>query len=166
MCDHLNLQYKPPTLLTLLFKEECTLCFDNQDTENGIDVCLLCFNGSCPKNHTKLHSAKHNHPLYLNIKRKQKLNPENRPEKMTKLMVQDNNIEYEFETVLKCHPCNRIIDKKIGQFLSIVEGILNGASVKKQADLKAWQEESLQKCYHTDEMKQEQCFIQSRGSVF
>ncbi|GAA6027092.1 hypothetical protein JCM8097_006105 [Rhodosporidiobolus ruineniae] len=39
---------EPPRPSQLVYREECTQCFDTQDLPTGIDVCLSCFNGSCP----------------------------------------------------------------------------------------------------------------------
>ena len=60
----------------MVYKDECTLCFYSSENQNGIDLCLSCFNGSCQKNldmnildHTKLHFEKTQHYLYLNIEK-------------------------------------------------------------------------------------------------
>jgi hypothetical protein len=44
-----------------------------------------------------------------------------------------------------------------------VRAVLEGNSAKKQADLKSWEEESLQKCFHTDELKQYETKIEAKG---
>ena len=120
MCDHALKSFKPPTASSLLFKEECTLCFDGQDSPEGIDVCLSCFNGSCPRKHTQTHHYKKQHSIYLNIKRTPKpVDPECRPEKMTKLSVQEKSVEYDFETELKCIPCGIKVEKGIGNVENI-----------------------------------------------
>jgi len=104
-CPHLTAaftQLSPPRPSQQIHKEECTLCFDDQvsllsfdqiltdylnhtslsfslgyqDGPNGIDVCLFCFNGSCPstsdRSHSLLHFKKTDHPLVVNVKRKLK----------------------------------------------------------------------------------------------
>lgn len=74
---------QPPRVSQQVHKEECTLCFDDQDGPNGIDVCLTCFNGACcgpsspteldnDRKHSELHHAKTGHALVLNIKRRPK----------------------------------------------------------------------------------------------
>lgn len=40
-----------------------------QESPQGVDVCLTCFNGSCRgHNHSALHHSKTSHPLVLNIR--------------------------------------------------------------------------------------------------
>ena len=165
MCDHVNFELKPPTPSTHLFKEECTLCFDDHDGSEGIDVCLTCFNGSCPRMHTQLHHAKKEHPIYLNIKRSEKpASSESRPEKMTKLSVQDKTPEYNFDTKVKCQKCAITLDKSVGNLQIIVDAVMDGMSMKKQAELKAWEEETLQECNHTNDLKQiKKCEILKKG---
>ncbi|GAA5830333.1 hypothetical protein JCM11251_001311 [Rhodosporidiobolus azoricus] len=44
-----NLNYlEPPRPSQLVYREECTQCFDTPSHPLGIDVCLSCFNGGCP----------------------------------------------------------------------------------------------------------------------
>lgn len=41
-------------------------------SNEGIDVCLKCFNGGCRNeftHHSKLHSNQKNHPIVLNMKK-------------------------------------------------------------------------------------------------
>ncbi len=52
----------------------CALC-RNKDNEEGIDVCLVCFNGGCldeTRNHAAIHAKKFGHSLSINIKRREK----------------------------------------------------------------------------------------------
>ncbi|GAA5885465.1 hypothetical protein JCM6882_009629 [Rhodosporidiobolus microsporus] len=39
---------EPPRPSQLVYREECTQCFDTPSHPLGIDVCLSCFNGACP----------------------------------------------------------------------------------------------------------------------
>ena len=71
-CPH-STRLTVPSPSTPIYKEECTLCFESIDSEQGIDVCLTCFNGSC-SSHSKLHFNKTKHSLVLNIKRREKVN--------------------------------------------------------------------------------------------
>ena len=63
---------QPPSSLTR--PEECSQCFDNQDSEHGIDICLDCFNGGCPRLHAQAHADRFGptHSLAINIKRVRK----------------------------------------------------------------------------------------------
>ena len=61
-------------------REECCQCFDSQDSDAGIDVCLKCFVSGCPSDSPsgKSHAAAHadrwgeDHALFVNIKRRRK----------------------------------------------------------------------------------------------
>lgn len=51
------------------------LLSSSQDSEDGIDVCLTCFNGGClssERHHARTHVVKSNHPFTLNVKRRPK----------------------------------------------------------------------------------------------
>ena len=74
-CPHLeSLSFQPPRYNQAVHREECTQCFDNQDHPDGVDVCLTCFNGGCPRLHAQAHSEKlPGHPIALNITRTRKL---------------------------------------------------------------------------------------------
>ncbi|KAF9445641.1 ubiquitinyl hydrolase [Macrolepiota fuliginosa MF-IS2] len=77
-CIHLDQvrSIRPPTVQSV-HREECTLCFDGQDSPTGVDVCLICFNGGCldsTRQHAKLHFDKTQHGFTLNVKRKLKPN--------------------------------------------------------------------------------------------
>lgn len=85
-----------PKLSQSVHREECTQCFDNQvrhdrgetrrcqcaeghvqDSDDGIDVCLVCFNGAClgpDRHHARTHVARSGHAFTLNVKRKLKPN--------------------------------------------------------------------------------------------
>jgi len=52
-----------------------------QDGPAGIDVCLVCFNGSCldsDRHHTRTHVLRSGHSFTLNVKRLPKKKPSNR----------------------------------------------------------------------------------------
>lgn len=163
MCDHSKSEISLPKANSIIYKEECTLCFENQDSEDGIDVCLSCYNGSCVSSHTGLHFTKTKHPLYLNIKRKKQNDETKRPEKITKLSIQEDKTTYEFKTSIKCIPCGGIeIDKSSSNLTLVIPAILAAISAKNQSDLKAWEEESLKSCYHTNELVQTDSTVLSK----
>jgi ubiquitin carboxyl-terminal hydrolase 5/13 len=113
MCEHAK-RLTLPKASNTIYKEECTLCFENQDSVEGINVCLTCFDGSCSdkaQGHTKLHFDNSKHYLYLNIKRKRVA--ENRPEKMAKLAIQHVEPVYEFETRVLCYGCKITLDNSL-----------------------------------------------------
>ncbi|KAG2352129.1 hypothetical protein BDR07DRAFT_919211 [Suillus spraguei] len=72
---------REPKLSQSVHREECTQCFDNQDGPMGIDVCLVCFNGSCldsDRHHTRNHVLRSGHSFTLNVKRTPKKKVSNR----------------------------------------------------------------------------------------
>ncbi|KAJ3221043.1 hypothetical protein HK099_003821 [Clydaea vesicula] len=160
ICNHpksLNL----PTQYSKIYKDECTLCFDSQDSDCGINVCLTCFNGSCISNsHTNLHFNKTNHPLVVNIKRIKKVRDPGTPppQKLTKIEIKAENEAdlYEFVTKPICLPCGNVeINRSEGNINAVIESVLNSLSAKKQSEIKAW-EEDITSCKHTKEVVQEE----------
>ena len=71
-CPHLvNANLTKDLQGRLIYKDECTRCFDSAKTPYGVDVCLRCFNGACAspeRNHTELHFGMTQHPIVMNIK--------------------------------------------------------------------------------------------------
>ncbi|KAF8632371.1 hypothetical protein AX15_001905 [Amanita polypyramis BW_CC] len=126
-----------PKLSQAVHREECTQCFDNQDLPRGIDLCLSCFNGSCPVLHAPIHVHKFDHPYTLNIRRVpvsgdatsaggspssgaaigagtisgRTRNDSEPPAKMAKLAIQEEPSEkdkFRFETTVKCWRCDPV----------------------------------------------------------
>lgn len=82
-CPHLSDSFtslNAPRPSQQVHRDECTLCFDDQDGPEGIDVCLLCFNGGCTGNgdreHSRLHFQKTGHAIVANVKRRRKPRPD------------------------------------------------------------------------------------------
>ncbi|KLO19657.1 ubiquitinyl hydrolase [Schizopora paradoxa] len=178
-CPHVGqiLQLSPPKLSQSVNREECTQCFDNQDSADGIDVCLTCFNGGClgaERHHARTHFEKSGHSFTLNVKRKAKAPPRREsdepPAKMTKLAILEEREEdkYEHETIVKCWSCNasegtkltNVTDAKVKE---LTDGVMQSMSSGRQAEVKAWEEEIIA-CEHTVMLQQENKFaIQPSG---
>ncbi|KAI0716151.1 ubiquitinyl hydrolase [Cerioporus squamosus] len=150
-CGHLAdiARLQPPKLSQSVHREECTQCFDNQDSPLGVDVCLVCFNGGCldkDRHHARSHAAKTGHSFTVNIKRKLKpsanrAEDEEPPAKMTKLAIVEDREEdkYEHKTVFKCwNP----------HVQSLITGVMQSLSSARQSEVKAWEEE-IAACEHT-----------------
>ncbi|KAI8819941.1 uncharacterized protein EV422DRAFT_532891 [Fimicolochytrium jonesii] len=144
-----------------VFKEECTLCFDTQDMEAGVDVCLTCFNGGCAgeRNHAKLHFEKTGHAVVLNVRRVPKTKDlgDERPKKMTKLEIVEENEDDMFEvlTVPKCLKCGGVeIERSVGKLPAVIDSVVTAMSAKRQSEVKAWQEEIVA-CRHTEGLVQD-----------
>eukprot|EP00347_Sterkiella_histriomuscorum_P000563 403375366 len=157
-CPHLtsanltkNLQGK------LIYKDECTKCFQSAKSETGIDVCLKCFNGACTGNdfdHSQLHSQHHNHPIVLNLKQTLKVNENaGEPAKITKLAIgkpggiDAGNDEWETHATLKCLACQKELDKNHPEAKGVVDSVLQAQSAYFQNTLSEW-ELKLESCEH------------------
>jgi ubiquitin carboxyl-terminal hydrolase 5/13 len=109
-CSHIaGLSLKEPSYSQPVYKEECTLCFDSQDGPKGIDVCLTCYNGACPRSHAALHHSKTGHALALNVQRTRKQRADTEPP-LKKLAIRSEPSEaelYDVHTRVKCYECAR-----------------------------------------------------------
>ncbi|KDR73244.1 hypothetical protein GALMADRAFT_100868 [Galerina marginata CBS 339.88] len=172
-CPHIDqiARLQPPRLSQSVHREECTQCFDNQDSPDGTDVCLSCFNGGClseERHHASTHVLKSGHRFTLNIKRKAKATPspqrvedEEPPAKMTKLAIVEEREEdkYEHVTVVKCWICDSQQGTEIPdapsnpKIKSLVDGVMQSMSSARQSEVKAWEEE-ISPCEHTLTLEQ------------
>ncbi|KAG1835835.1 hypothetical protein DFJ58DRAFT_867410 [Suillus subalutaceus] len=151
---------REPKLSQSVHREECTQCFDNQDGPAGIDVCLVCFNGSCldsDRHHTRNHVLRSGHSFTLNIKRTPKKKASNRadgeepPAKMKRLAINEEREEdkYEHTTVFKCWKCDLQGGKEIAiDTKRLTDGVMLSLSSARQSEVKAWEEE-ITACEHT-----------------
>ena len=103
-CPHTQSQdLRPPRPNQSVYREDCTQCFDSID--DGLDVCLSCFNGGCAgvdRNHSSLHHTRTGHPLVLNIKRTRKqVQRDEPPAKLTKLAIAAETEEDKYDTVTR-----------------------------------------------------------------
>ncbi|KAI8371908.1 hypothetical protein BD560DRAFT_351515, partial [Blakeslea trispora] len=163
-CSHIeSSSLNPPSVYTQVHKEECTQCFDSQDSPEGIDVCLTCFNGGCldsTRHHALTHHQLTGHPLALNIRRSivEQSNNTKRsdegtpPLKMTKLAISEEDQEptYEYHTQVRCYAC-QVIEPKASwspKLNAAAESVMNAMSSAKQSEVKAW-EEVITPCEHT-----------------
>ncbi|KAH7890301.1 hypothetical protein F5I97DRAFT_1834387 [Phlebopus sp. FC_14] len=165
-CTHVSelSNLHPPKLSQSVHREECTQCFDNQDSEVGIDVCLACFNGAClgeDRHHMRTHVQRTNHTFTLNIKRTPKPKPnhhrgedEEPPAKMTKLAIVQEREEdkWEHQTALRCWECDpnegKIIVADSTITKTLTDGVMQSLSSSRQSEVKAWEEEIVP-CDHT-----------------
>ncbi|KAI0816905.1 ubiquitinyl hydrolase [Trametes gibbosa] len=164
-CSHLAeaARLQPPHLSQSVHREECTQCFDNQDSPLGVDVCLTCFNGGCldkDRHHARSHVAKTGHSFTLNVKRKLKpsanrSDEEEPPAKMKKLAIVEDREEdkYEFRTTLKCWKCDSqngldIPANDYHNLDSLIQSVMASSSAARQSEVKAWEEE-ITACEHT-----------------
>ncbi|KAE8233407.1 hypothetical protein CF326_g1554 [Tilletia indica] len=176
-CPHLSAaftQLAPPRPSQQVHREECTLCFDDQDMEPGVDVCLSCFNGACPAPgtndssaqgassipssghaHSRLHAEKTGHALVLNVKRRRKPQQERAEEPLPKKLAISAEREedtYDFITTPKCLLCDADQGGKelprTEKLEEVIAGVMRALSSAQQSEVKAWEEE-ITACEHT-----------------
>ncbi|TFK33774.1 ubiquitinyl hydrolase [Crucibulum laeve] len=170
-CPHLDqlTRLQTPRLSQSVHREECTQCFDNQDSPLGIDVCLTCFNGGCldaERHHARTHFQKTGHQFTLNVKRKlkpsaQRSEDEEPPAKMKKLAIVEEREEdkYEHATVIKCWKCDGEKGAEIlgaasdSKAKTLIDGVMQSMSSARQSEVKAWEEE-ITPCEHTLTLEQ------------
>ncbi|RUS28665.1 hypothetical protein BC938DRAFT_481615 [Jimgerdemannia flammicorona] len=165
-CPHVATAHlSPPNAFTQVHKEECTQCFDSQDSENGIDVCLTCFNAGCndpTRHHAQTHFLKTQHPLVLNIQRVTLDKPKRAdddtppPQKISKLAIVPENEEekYEHWTKVKCYACDGVeVERTTGNLPTIIDSVLASLTYTKQSEIKAWEQEIVP-CDHTRHLQQ------------
>uniref|UniRef100_V5GVJ0 Ubiquitin carboxyl-terminal hydrolase n=2 Tax=Kalmanozyma brasiliensis (strain GHG001) TaxID=1365824 RepID=V5GVJ0_KALBG len=169
-CPHLSAAFTalaPPRPSQQVHKEECTLCFDDQDGSNGIDVCMFCFNGACNGNgdreHSRLHFEKTQHALVVNIRRTRRPAPPRvkgeTPSMPTKLAIsaETDADKYDYHTVPRCLACDPSGPGKdlpvTDKLDEVIRGIMTAMSSAQQSEVKAWEEEIVP-CQHTRELVQ------------
>eukprot|EP00331_Platyophrya_macrostoma_P018007 CAMPEP_0176475022 /NCGR_PEP_ID=MMETSP0127-20121128/43368_1 /TAXON_ID=938130 /ORGANISM="Platyophrya macrostoma, Strain WH" /LENGTH=804 /DNA_ID=CAMNT_0017870557 /DNA_START=15 /DNA_END=2429 /DNA_ORIENTATION=- len=144
----------------MIFKDECTKCYVNQDDEEGVNVCLVCFNGGCEA-HSRDHFLKKNHPLVLKFNRKvvqKEVTEESK--KITKLAIgKEGGADYTGEeyvttTKLLCLACNIEVDPT--PISGPVESLKKAESASLKANITAW-EQDIKPCVHT------QTIVQDKG---
>lgn len=143
----------PPKPTDSVYREDCTLCFDNIDQPEGLDVCLHCFNGGCAgeRAHGRQHAQQAQHPLAVNIKRtRRRKHRDEPPQKLTKLAIAAETEADRYETVaeVKCYECGTDGIEKKSKIGEVVEGVLKANTFAKQEEVKAWEQE-MTPCEHT-----------------
>lgn len=162
-CPHLTAAFStlsPPRPSQQVHRDECTLCFDDQDGPAGVNVCLTCFNGGCTdnkdRNHSKLHYDKTGHQLVVNIQRKRKAQAEDQVKaKLTKLAITAETDEETFEyiTTPRCLECGGQELPRTEKLEQVISATLKALSSSQQSEVKAWEEEIIA-CEHTNSLKQ------------
>ncbi|PVU94928.1 hypothetical protein BB561_002170 [Smittium simulii] len=161
-CPHLsNKNVTVPSQNSLIYKDECTMCFDKDKFKDGIDVCLKCFNGGCssdPKLHSQLHSLKTGHSLSLNIQKILKVNSEDIYEpaaKITKLEIMEKDEAdeetrlYDTKLRVRCFECGILPDDTVlpDDIQKAINVIVSSLSAGKKSQVQSWAPK-LQECEH------------------
>eukprot|EP00696_Hemimastix_kukwesjijk_P000558 gnl/Hemi2/1075_TR387_c0_g1_i1.p1 gnl/Hemi2/1075_TR387_c0_g1~~gnl/Hemi2/1075_TR387_c0_g1_i1.p1 ORF type:complete len:770 (+),score=246.94 gnl/Hemi2/1075_TR387_c0_g1_i1:47-2356(+) len=160
-CIHSAGRLTVPHVRNTVQKEECTLCFKNQDDEYGVDVCLHCLNCSCEQ-HSTDHAQKTSHMLVLNIKRFVKENTSEPPQKITRLAIGGEGgaslegPEYEYVTSVRCAFCGPVTAETAsptGNVFEVVAAVMAAPSQSTADEIKAWSLER-KPCRHTQNLQQ------------
>lgn len=155
-----------PDSRSMVYREECTQCFDSQDSPLGIDVCLTCFNGGCVHfNHGAHHAQRTGHLLALNVRRVRKPDSHHRsssaepPLKKLAISEPDEANQFQIKTLLVHYS----LEKEREEFLlsdhveprieQAVMAILSSSSSVQASEVKAWEEE-IETCGHVTGLKQ------------
>ncbi|KAI9593905.1 ubiquitin carboxyl-terminal hydrolase [Syncephalis fuscata] len=159
-CPHLAAHtLAPPSAFTLVYRDECTQCFDTPDADEGLDVCLSCFNGGCThpdRAHSRRHAEKRQHPIVLNIRRRPKpTRGDEPPQKITRLAIvaELESDKYTYDTHVHCLFCNNQQLDMTPQLSTVVEGVMNALTASKQSEVKAWEAEIVA-CEHIHKLEQ------------
>ncbi|PTU20180.1 hypothetical protein P175DRAFT_0481218 [Aspergillus ochraceoroseus IBT 24754] len=154
-CPHIHSQdLQPPSTSQVVYREDCTQCFDSIDSESGLNVCLSCFNGGCAGsgNHAQLHFKRFGHPLALNIRRtRKKVQRDEPPQKISKLAIaaETDDDRYDTSTRIICYSCYQDnIDPASDNIAFVIEGVMKATTFSKREEIKAWEQEFVP-CDHT-----------------
>ncbi|ORZ30846.1 hypothetical protein BCR44DRAFT_1393110 [Catenaria anguillulae PL171] len=149
-CTHISRARAPPASANV-YKDECTQCFNTWDHQDGVDVCLTCFNSGCGTTHSLIHAQRTGHPLAVNLRRTPKIRDSSPPPKMTKLAIaaESDADKFDMHTKVKCFDCNEPnLTTTNTPLPSIVDAVLKASSASMQNEVKAWELE-LEACEHT-----------------
>ncbi|KAF8758706.1 Hydrolase [Rhizoctonia solani] len=157
-CPHFAqlIALQPPRLSQAVHREECTQCFDSQDSPDGIDVCLHCFNGGClgeERHHARTHAEKTGHVWSLNFRRtpkpKSQRGDSEPPLKRLAIVEEHDADNYDTVATLRCWACNSFADPEVApRVIPLTNGVAASLSSARQSEVKAWEEE-LEPCEHT-----------------
>ncbi|KAJ3284164.1 hypothetical protein HDU79_008435 [Rhizoclosmatium sp. JEL0117] len=158
VCSHLPTSATPSNLRNGVHKDECTHCFVNTTSDDGLDVCLTCFNGACRSHgHSAAHASNFNHNLSLNIRRVARAAPEDAvPPPLKKIAIQaepDEATLFDTITQVNCVQCGPVPTDASQNLSALVSAVLNATSSQKKSDIQAW-EEVVSACEHTKNLIQ------------
>eukprot|EP00697_Spironema_sp_BW2_P016859 gnl/Spiro4/8347_TR4386_c0_g1_i1.p1 gnl/Spiro4/8347_TR4386_c0_g1~~gnl/Spiro4/8347_TR4386_c0_g1_i1.p1 ORF type:complete len:768 (-),score=186.71 gnl/Spiro4/8347_TR4386_c0_g1_i1:55-2358(-) len=137
-----------------LQKEECCLCFQTQDDDEGINLCLECHFCGC-REHLTTHSTRTGHCLSLNIRRSVVVRPEEAPREITRVAIglpggaSSLAAEYTYASQCFCVKCGNIdLSTRSEQTNLAVLSVMEATSQSQADQVKAWEDE-VKPCSHT-----------------
>ncbi|ODV90934.1 hypothetical protein CANCADRAFT_23877 [Tortispora caseinolytica NRRL Y-17796] len=154
-CEHLTSVLQPPGAFQSIYKDDCVQCFDSCYDEDGINVCLTCFNAFCLTDHPNhqhaaLHYDQFNHPIVLNIK-KIFIGPHSDSiyAKKPRLEIKAETEQNRYNTMYspRCIACNVSFDLSEPKLVDVISHVINASSAAKKEEIQAWENE-LTSCEH------------------
>jgi len=167
-CPHIQDVRIPNNVL--VHKEECTQCFDTDESPAGLNVCLTCFNGGCAK-HSARHAQVAGHAIVLNIKKVEipkvvndddnDTEVEEPAKKITRLAIgvegglnfDDNVPQFEYHYSVTCLKCACELDKNEEKVAQSVAAVIASSAATVQEN-NVWMEDPPEPCPHTYELNQ------------
>lgn len=162
MCKHIHNDriYKADLKGHTIYKDECVYCYGSPLSENGLNLCLVCYAGSCAGyqernifDHTELHKMKTNHTVYLNIVQT-KVKIEAPKTEINKLAINKEGggiidmKEITNSYKLICSDCQIVEEDIPKEYTSLIKAIEDHHSAYKQNQLNAWELE-IKQCDHS-----------------
>mmetsp|Transcript_34002 Transcript_34002/g.59260 ORF Transcript_34002/g.59260 Transcript_34002/m.59260 type:complete len:744 (-) Transcript_34002:35-2266(-) len=150
-----------------LYKDQCTRCFADVESPQGIDLCLKCYNGACVDLHSQIHYEVCSHPIALNFKAIKISEGSQEPVKITKVALNVagganySGDEWRFETQLKCLTCSVPLETP-ADLVPLVDYMITANSARFQTGVDAW-EQDLKSCFHTESLEQQAVIIQAKS---
>lgn len=144
---------------TKVENEECVLCFNDIDSEQGVNICVKCFRCVCHE-HAKEHASKDGHCMFLN-RRRHKIEVKSDPYKLgigVEGGFQDAKYEYEYELRLydsenyEVFPMECVDDEAA---VDLIEKLKKLPNISQAAEVEQW-ELKIEECKHIKELDQSQ----------
>ncbi|CAD8213757.1 unnamed protein product [Paramecium octaurelia] len=149
-CEHINEQHITWQIEgQMIHKNQCTRCFVEAKSDNGIQVCLKCFNGACIEIHSPQHSYQHNHYIVLNIRLYEIEQQKQSLDEITKQLKEDIP-QLETETSVICLKCQKLLNSP--WLDALVQSIIKQANTTLQR--LPINEYKIQPCEHTITIQQ------------
>lgn len=129
---------------TRVENEECVYCFNDFDSEEGVNICLKCFTCCCAE-HAKLHFKEREHTMFLGRKRITTVSDKD-PEKLAIGVdggFEDVKYSYEYELRLFDENGYQVLPEELiednEEAISIVDRLKKGPNASDADQVQAWE---------------------------
>ena len=127
-----------------------------KDDPDGLNVCLHCYNGGCPRLHSSSHHSAHNHPVVLNVRRTRRIIERDEPPlKKLAIAAETEADRYDTRLAVSCLECATQVpvDQLDSRMSAIVDAVMTANTFSRREEVKAWEQE-LSTCEHILTMQQ------------